>query len=104
MTEPEDTDATTPVVVSVVRSGGMAGIRKQWRAEPPASDIPHWRALVDQCPWDDTGAPAEGNDRFIWHITACTDPSDQREAEIPDSRLRGPWRTLVDEVRDASSR
>jgi hypothetical protein len=90
------------VVVVVVRSGGIAGMRRQWRAEPPASESPRWIALIDECPWDAEVANDRGADRFVWRITASGDGA-QREAEVPDSHLDGPWRVLVDEVRGAAS-
>jgi hypothetical protein len=98
---PRDTSAR--VIVVVVRSGGIAGMRKQWRAEPPASDAPHWIALIDECPWDDAIDDDRAADRFVWRITASGDGVTEREAELPDSRLYGPWRALVDEVRGAAS-
>lgn len=92
--------AAPAVVVTVIRSGGLAGRRRQWRAEPAPDDTPRWKTLVDRCPWDDAGGDAAGADRFVW-IIRVTDPP--REAELPDSRLDGPWRELVEAVRAAAS-
>lgn len=89
------------VVVTVVRSGGIGGMRRQWRAEPSADDEPRWAALIDSCPWDDVGSDPEGADRFVWRIAADREGDEPRAAEVPDSRLDGPWRTLVDAVRSA---
>lgn len=91
------------MVVTVVRSGGIAGMRRQWRAAPPPEEVPRWRELVASCPWDDPGTDAEGADRFTWSIRAADDAATPREAEVPDSRLDGPWRALVDAVRAAAS-
>lgn len=90
------------VVIAVVRSGGIAGIRRQWRVEAESDDAVNWIDLIDQCPWDqDTGDADTGADRFVWSIRART-PSERRERELPDSALDGPWRALVDAVRAAS--
>ncbi|MFG6401971.1 MULTISPECIES: protealysin inhibitor emfourin [unclassified Microbacterium] len=89
----------TRVVVVVVRSGGLAGLRREWRAEPPPAEAPRWVSLVDECPWDDDAPPTSGADRYVWTIRAVLDELPPREVNLPDARLEGPWRTLVDEVR-----
>lgn len=96
---PPPTDAA--VVVAVVRSGGVAGIRREWRVEvePPAAE--EWIDLIERCPWDDSADAAPGADRFVWRIRART-PSERREREVPDSALDGPWRALVEAVRRAA--
>jgi hypothetical protein len=102
--QPEREDGRRRVVVLVVRSGGIAGRKRQWRAEPPADDAPRWIALIDECPWDAAPEADRGADRYVWRITVSTDgDTTEREARVPDSRLEGPWRTLVDEVRDTAS-
>src|SRR5690349_7446265 len=67
-----DTSADLPVSVTVTRSGGFAGLSREWRAEAEGSDAERWRALIEGCPWeavailrDDTGA-----DRFVWRLDA----------------------------------
>jgi len=99
---PSDGDTHT-VVITVIRSGGIAGRRRQWRAEPPSDDTPRWQSLVDRCPWDDTGTDTTGADRFVRIIRVADGHVPPREAELPDSRLDGPWRELVDAVRAAAS-
>jgi len=93
-------------VVAVTRTGGIAGRRREWRVEPPASDVPHWVALIEDCPWDATPTdPAPGADRFVWRIRArCETPTEtvERDAELPEPQVEGPWQTLIDEVRGAS--
>lgn len=99
MTEtPRPTDAD--VVIAVVRTGGIAGIRRRWRveAEPAAAD--EWITLIDRCPWDDDADATTGADRFVWSIQART-PAVRRERELPDSALAGPWLALVQAVREA---
>lgn len=89
------------VVIAVVRSGGIAGIRRQWRVEAEPTEADHWIALIDSCPWDDELDADPGADRFVWRIRART-PDERRERELPDTVLDGPWRELVDAVRQAA--
>lgn len=96
---PPPTDAR--VVIAVVRSGGIAGIRRQWRVEAAPPEADEWIDLIDRCPWDAEPGEGSGADRFVWSIRART-PSERRERELPDSAMDGPWRTLVDAVRQAS--
>lgn len=98
---PPPTDAR--VVIAVVRSGGVAGIRRQWRVEAEEPDADDWITLIDSCPWDQTTDAATGADRFVWSIRART-PSERRERELSDAEVDGPWRELVDAVREASRR
>ncbi|KQR40529.1 protealysin inhibitor emfourin [Microbacterium sp. Leaf159] len=96
---PPPTDAQ--VVIAVVRTGGIAGIRRQWRVEPDPAESLDWIAMIESCPWDADADDATGADRFVWLIRVRT-PSEKRERELPDSELAGPWRQLVDAVRAAS--
>lgn len=90
------------VVVTVTRTGGFAGLRREWSARPPVRDAPRWVALIDDCPWDGVAVVAtHGADRFVWRIDARCGAR-QRSAELPDAAVEGPWRVLVDEVRDAA--
>ncbi|CAH0198821.1 MULTISPECIES: protealysin inhibitor emfourin [unclassified Microbacterium] len=97
---PESSDA--PVVIAVVRTGGIAGIRRKWRVEPDPTETHHWIAMIDSCPWDADSDADPGADRFVWLIRVRT-PSEERERELPDSALDGPWRELVDAVREAAA-
>ncbi|KQQ66791.1 protealysin inhibitor emfourin [Microbacterium sp. Leaf320] len=96
---PPPTDAQ--VVIAVVRTGGIAGIRRQWRVEPDPAESSDWIAMIESCPWDADADDTTGADRFVWLIRVRT-PSEKRERELPDSALDGPWRQLVDAVRAAS--
>jgi len=96
---PPPTDAQ--VVIAVVRTGGIAGIRRQWRVEPDPAESDDWIAMIESCPWDADADDTTGADRFVWLIRVRT-PSEKRERELPDSELDGPWRQLVDAVRAAS--
>ena len=89
------------VVIVIVRTGGVAGIRRQWQVAPPPDKAPRWVALIEQCPWDAPNPQQSGADRYIWSIRARTS-SDLRERDVPDGALAGPWRDLVDAVRDAA--
>lgn len=93
---PDDVDVT--VEITVVRSGGLAGLVRTWRVAAPAAAEPRWVALIDACDWDDATAP--GADRYQWDIEAAVPPVYHR-AQVADGALLGPWRTLVDAVRDA---
>lgn len=89
------------IAIAVVRSGGIAGLRRRWRAEPAPEATPQWVALVERCPWneriDDDPTSA---DRYVWSIHARL-RAQQLEQVVPDTRLEGAWRELVDAVRDA---
>lgn len=89
------------IVVHVVRTGGLAGLTREWTAEPPSVDAPHWDSLIEECPWDAVAQPqpVRGADRFAWRISARRADDPPRRAELADGDLRGPWRALVDEVR-----
>jgi hypothetical protein len=97
-------DGVEPVVaVTVIRTGGFAGLRRTWRAEAFEDDAPHWVTLIEGCPWDAAypGDP-QGADLFMWRLDArCGDR--KREAELADPDVQGPWRELIDAVRDAGS-
>ncbi|WP_261393527.1 protealysin inhibitor emfourin [Microbacterium esteraromaticum] len=94
------------IVVAVVRTGGLAGMRRRWRAEPGPEQTPRWLALVEQCPWDEPVRDDQpGADRYVWSIHARVQEQQreqQLEQVVPDARLQGPWRELVDAVRDAN--
>ena len=93
------------VIVVVVRSGGILGRSKRWVAEPDEAETDHWVTLIERCPWDDPAEqdagvdPPHGADRYLWSIRA-TFPGERRRQELPDTALDGPWRELVDAVRD----
>ena len=84
--------------MTVVRSGGIAGLRRQWQACPDGEAAAEWSALIDRCPWDAPRSEPSGADRFCWRVSAEAGPV-RREAELPDADVRGPWRALIDAVR-----
>lgn len=87
------------LIVIVVRSGGIAGLSKQWRAEAAPEREPHWRELVERCPWDAAAAPPTGADRYQWRIEVHRGDTAVHRARLGDGQVDGPWRALVDEVR-----
>jgi hypothetical protein len=92
-------DAEPAVVVTVVRSGGIAGIRRRWEAAASPVAAPHWIALIDDCPWDQPPPHGFGADRFMWRISVSWNRADDRTVDLPDEAVTGPWQKLVDEVR-----
>lgn len=88
------------VIVTVTRSGGIAGIRRSWRAEAGEEEASRWIARIEECPWDAVRlGRVQGADRFMWAVDArCGE--DERQAELADSDVRGPWRELIDAVRE----
>jgi hypothetical protein len=94
------------IVVVVVRTGGLAGLRRRWRVEPAPEQVPQWIDLVERCPRDEqtdaSRTPDAGADRFVWSIHAVL-REQQRESVVPDHELQGAWRELVEAVRDADT-
>lgn len=104
--EPHRTAHEVVLVIHVVRTGGFAGLKREWTAEPPPEQAPHWRLLIDECPWDaadaanaDARSGSRGADSFAWSISARLDDRPPRVAALADDDLDGPWRQLIDEVR-----
>lgn len=97
--EPDD---GSRILIAVVRTGGIAGIRRQWQVEPADGEVSRWIELIERCPWEDPSPTRRGADRYVWSIRART-PEVRHERELPESALDGPWRRLVDAVRDASA-
>lgn len=85
------------VRIQVTRSGGVAGIRRGWCVE--SHEPGTWEPLVAACPWGDEPQESGGADRFVWRIEV-TAPPPTRTAEVPETALHGPWRELLERVRD----
>ncbi|SFR99902.1 hypothetical protein SAMN04487846_1321 [Microbacterium sp. cf046] len=99
-------DGIIAVAVTVTRTGGFAGLRRTWHAQPDTAETPQWIALIDECPWDaaDPGRPIapNGADLFMWRVDArCGDAA--RAAALADPEVQGPWRDLIDAVRSAET-
>lgn len=92
------------MAVTVSRSGGIGGMTRRWAVQSQsAEDAAQWRDLVEACPWDQCGdAPSGGADRFVWSVRA-TLPDAARHAELTEDEASGPWRALIDAVREAAA-
>ena len=90
-----------PYVISVTRSGGFAGLRREWTIEVSVpDDADSWRPLIEACPWDLPTAQASAGpvrDGFTWSMRAA-----QHEAVLPERLVEGPWQTLVEAVQNAA--
>jgi hypothetical protein len=88
------------VSISVVRSGGFAGLKREWHVSSADAPDVDWAALVDACPWKAAAKPRDSRaaDRFVWRLEAKTGAS-TRTATLTDSQVSGAWKKLVDEVR-----
>ena len=72
-------------------------------APQSAEDAAQWRDLVEACPWDECdSARPTGADRFAWSVRA-TLPDASRHADLTEDQASGPWRTLIDAVREAAA-
>lgn len=97
--QPQEPDGETTVVVFVTRTGGVAGVRRAWRAAPTDEQAPVFLDLIAQCPWDEDETTETVADGFQWTIRARADHEDERTADLDDAQLTGAWRELVDAVR-----
>ncbi|MGN8026584.1 protealysin inhibitor emfourin [Microbacterium sp. 22242] len=89
------------VTIRVARSGGIAGMTRRWRVVPSRTETERWVSLLERCPWDEDPGSASGADRFQWRIEAQIRQV-RHEQVIPEEHLSGPWRDLVDAVREAA--
>jgi hypothetical protein len=88
------------LVVRVIRSGGFAGISREWTAEAREPEAEDWVVLVESCPWRQVPRTDPlSRDRFVWRIEVRG--LLRRSATLPDAALDGPWRTLVERVQVA---
>ena len=84
--------------ISVTRSGGFAGLRHTWVVlvdEQP--DPEEWMSLLATLPWNERPRLPPTPDRYVYLIRAS-----RRRITLPEQALEGPWRDLVDRVRDRS--
>jgi hypothetical protein len=85
--------------ITVVRSGGLAGLSRTWAVRlEDQPDIDQWEALIDELPWDERPPAAPQPDRFVYRIRVS-----RRQIVLPEQRLQGPWRELVDRVRHSTA-
>lgn len=93
-----DEPASEPIAVTVARTGGIAGIRREWEAVAPPADPSLLVNLVRACPWDAPETPSRGADRFVWHIRVVA-TAHEHDRRLAETDLTGPWLALVDAVR-----
>ncbi len=98
---PDDSAHRHSVVVIVTRTGGFAGLRREWRVQPAIDDESRWIALIKSAPWDAMADKGDGADRFTLRIRAQYGTR-ERTVELPEHAAQGPWRDLIDEVRSAA--
>jgi len=85
--------------ITVIRSGGFAGLTRTWVVRVEEQDDPDsWIGLVDELPWGDRHRQPPQPDRFVYRIRVS-----RRQIVLPEQQLEGPWRELVDRVRNAST-
>lgn len=86
--------------VQVWRSGGLLGRRVEWDVvvdEQP--DPEQWYVLIAELPWHEQPTTITMPDRYVYEIHC-----EPHEAVIPEQQLVGPWRELVDRVREANAK
>ncbi|WP_210481692.1 protealysin inhibitor emfourin [Naasia sp. SYSU D00948] len=76
------------IVVTVSRSGGIAGITRRWTVSLGEAD---WEDLLSRA-----GTDPAGRDRFVYRVT-----DGRRSAVIPDSRLDARLRRLLSGLGEA---
>ena len=89
------------LLIRVIRSGGFAGISREWSAESDDPEGDDWLVLVQACPWRQV-PPADqlSRDRYVWRIEVRGRL--RRSATLPDAALDGPWRALVQRVQEVA--
>lgn len=85
--------------ITVTLSGGFAGLRSNWSLEiEQQPDRENWQQLVESLPWDESPKQAPQPDRYVYRIEWS-----RRQVILTEQQLTGPWRVLVDRVRDRTS-
>ena len=84
--------------VFVYRSGGLAGLRLVWHVEVDEQpDRDDWYVLIRRIQWKQPPPVAPEPDRYIYRIRC-----DPHEATLAERQLTGPWRELVERVRETT--
>ena len=78
--------------ITVVRSGGFAGLTRSWVVVVDRHDQ-HWASLLDDLPWGSVKLVVPTPDRFVYRIRVS-----RRQVVLPEQQVAGAWRTLVDQV------
>jgi hypothetical protein len=79
--------------VRVVRTGGVAGLRRVWEAEAPDELCSGRHDGNDRCAERDVGNKGGSVDRFVYQIEAGDEVVELREAELTPA-----WQALIDHV------
>jgi len=92
--------------VIVSRSGGIAGIRLTWRVDVDTQPDPdRWYVLIRAIPWEQPPPVPPEPDRYVYRIRCEPHedtPAEPHEATLAERQLTGPWRELVERVREAA--
>jgi hypothetical protein len=86
--------------VIVTRTGGMAGLRRTWEVtidEQPDRDS--WQELLTRLPREHRLPAPPQPDRYVYEIRWS-----RRRVVLPEQQVTGPWRELVDRVRETEDR
>ena len=78
--------------ITVVRSGGFAGLTRSWVIIIDQRDEA-WTGLLDDLPWRQVTPSAPQPDRYVYRIRVS-----RRQVVLPEQQVSGAWRTLVDRV------
>ena len=68
------------VTIVVVRSGGFAGLRREWRVDAGDDDVDRWLVLVEACPWDEPEAASRREDGGSGDAAADSDTGQRGDA------------------------
>jgi len=87
------------VKISVSRSGGLAGLTRTWNViVDDQPDREEWMSLVSSLPWSSRPRVLPQPDRYIY-VIRCS----RRRITLPEQKVEGPWRELVNRVQSAAS-
>jgi len=85
--------------VIVIRTGGMAGLRRTWEVTvDDQPDSESWAELLTRLPWENRPKAPAQPDRYVYEIRYS-----RRRVVLPEQQLTGPWRELVDRVRNTEA-
>jgi hypothetical protein len=86
------------MLLSVSRSGGLAGLRLIWEVElDNQPDRDAWVGLIAELPWEQARPTPGEPDRYVYRIRCAP-----HDATLQERQLTGPWRDLVDRVRETA--
>ena len=82
--------------IEVSRSGGFAGLTRTWSVEVSSTEAEErWLPLLEGA--DNSGVEDAERDRYVYHIAIG-----YREVTVAESAVEGPWKELVEWVKNAS--